>query len=80
MSARVKRIQGQVAAVSRSLEDGSDCSILLHRVAAARGAMNALMVMLIEDRLQALLEERTESQSFPDAIEEIIEIIHTYLK
>ena len=37
-------------------------------------------MMLIEDRLQALLEEHTNPQFFPDAIEEIIEIIHTYLK
>jgi FrmR/RcnR family transcriptional regulator, repressor of frmRAB operon len=76
--ARLRRIQGQVAAIERSLNTDLDCSILLQRVAAARGAMSSLMAYLMEERLRTLpLESGGEDAS--EAIEEMIDIVHGYL-
>jgi DNA-binding FrmR family transcriptional regulator len=76
--ARLRRIQGQVAAIERSLNTDLDCSILLQRVAAARGAMSSLMAYLMEERLRTLpLEFGGEDAS--EAIEEMIDIVHGYL-
>ncbi|MBX9757456.1 MAG: metal/formaldehyde-sensitive transcriptional repressor [Beijerinckiaceae bacterium] len=47
--ARVKRIAGQVAAIEKALESDAECSVVLHRVAAARGAMNGLVSQLLEE-------------------------------
>jgi DNA-binding FrmR family transcriptional regulator len=49
ITARLRRIQGQVAAIERSLVEDPGATILLQRVAAARGAMSGLMTYLIEE-------------------------------
>lgn len=43
------RIQGQVDAIKRSPVEDPGATILLQRVAAARGAMSGLMTYLIEE-------------------------------
>ena len=41
---RVRRIQGQIAAVEKALDQEQDCSTILLTIAACRGAINSLMV------------------------------------
>jgi DNA-binding FrmR family transcriptional regulator len=75
ITARLRRIQGQIAAIERSLVEDPDGAILLQRVAAARGAMSSLMTYLIEDKLRSLpLVEGGD-----DVIEDMIEIVHGYI-
>jgi len=50
--ARVRRIAGQVAALERALESGQDCEAILIQIAAARGAMHALMREVMAGHLQ----------------------------
>jgi FrmR/RcnR family transcriptional regulator, repressor of frmRAB operon len=77
--ARLRRIQGQVAAIERSLNTDLDYSILLQRVAAARGAMSSLMAYLMEERLRTLqLDPKSDAAN--EAIEEMIDVVHCYLK
>jgi DNA-binding FrmR family transcriptional regulator len=75
ITARLRHIQGQVAAIERSLVEDPDGGILLQRVAAARGALSGLMTYLIEERLRSLQLDCDGD----DAIEEMIEIVHGYL-
>jgi DNA-binding FrmR family transcriptional regulator len=75
ITARLRRIQGQIAAIERSLAEDPDGAILLQRVAAARGAMSSLMTYLIEDKLRAL----PRADDGDDVIEDIIEIVHGYM-
>jgi FrmR/RcnR family transcriptional regulator, repressor of frmRAB operon len=75
ITARLRRIHGQIAAIERSLVEDPDGAILLHRVAAARGAMSSLMAYLIEYKLRALpLAGGSE-----DVVEDMIEIVHGYM-
>ena len=53
--ARVRRIGGQVAAIERSIREEADCAIVLHRVAAVRGAVNGLLDEVIAEHLEAHL-------------------------
>ena len=77
--ARLRRIQGQVAAIERSLNTDFECSMLLQRIAAARGAMNSLMAYLVEDRLRTLqLDPKRDDAN--EAIEELVDVVHCYLK
>ena len=75
ITARLRRIHGQIAAIERSLAEDPDGTILLQRVAAARGAMSSLMSYLIEDKLRALPLAGDEE----DVIEDMVEIVHGYL-
>lgn len=49
--ARVRRIAGQVAALEKALTEESDCSAVLVQIAAAKGAMHALMMEVLIDHL-----------------------------
>ena len=75
IAASIRRIQGQLAAIERSLAEDLDGPILLQRVAAARRAMSGLMTYLVEERLRTLLLD----YDCNDAIEEMIEIVRDYL-
>ena len=75
ITARLRRIQGQIAAIERSLDEDPDGAILLQRVAAARGAMSSLMTYLIEDKLRTL----PLAGDGEDVIEDMIEIVHGYM-
>ena len=49
---RVRRIRGQIEAVERALETEEGCGVVLQRIAAARGAMNALMSEVLEEHVK----------------------------
>jgi DNA-binding FrmR family transcriptional regulator len=75
---RVRRVRGQVEAVERALEAERPCNDVLQLIAAARGAMNGLMVEVLEDHIRCHV-----GQAAPKAeaeTEEIVGIIRSYLK
>lgn len=79
---RVRRIRGQVEALERALEAEKGCSEILHQIAAVRGAMNGLMMEVIEDHIQmhianpAITRESERSRG----AEELVDVIRAYLK
>lgn len=79
---RVRRIRGQMEAVERALETDSQCSEILHLLAATRGGLNGLMAEVIEDHIR----EHVASPEIESAAErtkgadELVEIVRTYLK
>jgi DNA-binding FrmR family transcriptional regulator len=77
---RIRRIRGQVEAVEHTLEGEADCSDVIHRLTAARGAMNSLLVEVLEDHVREHLLGRSTSGARQDAADELIGILHTYFK
>ncbi|HEY6326182.1 MAG TPA: metal/formaldehyde-sensitive transcriptional repressor [Candidatus Cybelea sp.] len=76
---RVRRIRGQIEGVERALEAEEGCTVVLQRIAAARGAMNALMSEVLEEHvLTHVLTSR--SRVHVTAAEELVEVVKTYLK
>jgi DNA-binding FrmR family transcriptional regulator len=79
---RVRRIRGQIEAVERALEAETECSEILHLLAATRGGLNGLMAEVIEDHIR----EHVASPEIESAAErmkgadELVEIVRTYLK
>ena len=62
----------------KGLNGDEQCSEILHRLAAARGAINSLMAELMEDHI--LNHMPKNSKSAEDAAEDMIQIVRTYLK
>lgn len=52
LSARIRRIGGQLAAVERALEAEEDCTAVLQQIAAVRGAVSGLLETVLEAHLQ----------------------------
>ena len=80
--ARVRRIRGQVDAIERALDGEAGCDKVLHLIAGVRGATAGLMAEVVEDHVRSHL---VDTETHPDAldagaVEELLEVIRTYLK
>jgi DNA-binding FrmR family transcriptional regulator len=75
---RTKKVIGQLESVLKGLNGDEQCSEILHRLSAARGAVNSLMAELMEDHI--LNHMPKNSKSAGEAAEDIIQIVRTYLK
>lgn len=70
ITARIKRITGQLAAVERALDAEKPCGDVLQLIAAARGAMNGLMSEVLEEHLRAHVLDSAE----------MLDVVRTYFK
>ena len=79
---RVRRIKGQVDAVERSLEEGAECSHILHTIAACRGAIDGLMAEVIEGhiRFHVVDPDHHPTSERAKAAQELIDVIKMYMK
>ena len=75
---RTKKVIGQLESVQRALEEDAHCADVLQRLAAARGAINSLMGELMEDHIRNHMPRKTKSAE--EAVDDLIEIVRTYLK
>jgi DNA-binding FrmR family transcriptional regulator len=79
---RAKRIQGQVDALVRALDEERDCSDVLQLMSATRGAMNSLMAELLEGHIKShvLNEKQKPTLEQLAAAEEVIAMVKSYLR
>jgi len=79
---RVRRIAGQVKAVESALSRGAECSDVLHALTAARGAMNSLIVEVLEDhvRCHILDPDVRPGTSKARATQAFFEAMQSYLR
>jgi FrmR/RcnR family transcriptional regulator, repressor of frmRAB operon len=80
--ARVRRIKGQVEAIERALDGEAGCDRVMHLIAGARGAMAGLMAEVVEDhvRMHLVDAEQYPEALNPEAAEQLLEVVRTYLK
>lgn len=83
---RVRRIRGQVEAIERALEQEIECSDVMQLIAGARGAINGLMLEVMEDHIRMhVMNPATAAAVEPEAdrayaAEELIDVVRSYLK
>lgn len=79
---RTRRIKGQIEGIERALEQEQDSARILHDIAGCRGAINGLMAEVMEGhiRLHIVAPETTPTPEQAEAIEEVIDVLRTYLK
>jgi DNA-binding FrmR family transcriptional regulator len=77
---RVRRIQGQLAAVERALEQELSCGETLRRVAAARGALDGLLSELIVEHVDNHVRDERVGSKRRRAIVELKRVIRTYAR
>ena len=78
---RVRRIKGHAEALEKSLDQGSECSAVLQQIAAIRGAVNGLMLEVLECHLRDHLGTNVipEAQRRED-LEQVVSVLRSYLK
>jgi FrmR/RcnR family transcriptional regulator, repressor of rcnA expression len=77
---RVKRIQGQMESVGRTLSEEHDCTRVLMLLAAVRGGINSLMAEVLEDHIRLHLLAGGTKPLTADLGEELIDLVRAYLK
>ena len=81
---RVRRIKGQAEALENALEEGRECSAILQQIAAIRGAVNGLMVEVLEGHLRETFlpdgAPDAEAERNEAAIAQATDLIRSYLK
>jgi len=80
--ARVGRIRGQVEGLERALNEEIDCARIMHMIAGIRGAVSGLMAEVVEDHVRTHLVDTQKNPGAlnADAAEQLIDVVHTYLR
>jgi DNA-binding FrmR family transcriptional regulator len=79
---RLKRLRGQIEAMDRAVQADEECANVLQQATACRGALDGFIAEVIEDHIR---EHMFDSKSGRDternlAAEDLIEIVHQYLR
>lgn len=78
---RTRRLQGQVQALERALEQESDCLAVLQQIAAIRGAVTGLMTEVLDGHVREHLgAEGLSPARRSEELEGVMKALRTYLK
>jgi FrmR/RcnR family transcriptional regulator, repressor of frmRAB operon len=79
---RVSRLQGQLEGIRVAIEEEQECASVLQQIAACRGAINSLLVEIIdgEIRFHVLSKNSKVDSREAKAAENLVEILHRYIK
>ncbi|TXH05785.1 MAG: metal/formaldehyde-sensitive transcriptional repressor [Nevskiaceae bacterium] len=77
---RVRRIQGQAAALERMLESEAGHAEFLQQLAALRGAVNGLMSAVIEGHLVEHLVEEHDYRRRQQDLDAVLQTLKSYLR
>lgn len=79
---RVRRIRGQVEAIERALDGEAGCAQIMHQIAGCRGAINSLLVEVVEDHIRTHLVDPAKNPEALDAeaAAQLIEVVHSYFR
>lgn len=79
---RVNRIQGQLESIRAAIEEEKECASVLQQIAACRGAINSLLVEIIdgEIRFHVLSRNSKVESREAQAAQNLVEILHRYIK
>jgi DNA-binding FrmR family transcriptional regulator len=80
--ARVSRLRGQMDAIERALHEEAECERIMHMIAGIRGGVAGLMAEVVEDHIRTHLVDpgRHPGALNTEAADQLIEVVHTYLK
>lgn len=82
LTARIRRIKGQVVAIEKEIATEGDCNRVLQTIAACRGALNGLMAEVIEGHVRHhVLDPKGKSTADQlEAAELLLNVVNAYLK
>lgn len=78
---RLRRIKGQAEALEKVLDTETDCIAVLQQIAAIRGAINGLMVEVLEGHIRDHLGyESVSTAQRGEDLEQVVTVLRSYLK
>jgi len=79
---RLRRLRGQVEAIERAVNANEECADVLRQATSCRGALDGFIAEVIEDHIREHMIDPKAARDDPRmlAAEELVEIVHQYLK
>jgi DNA-binding FrmR family transcriptional regulator len=80
LKARASKIEGQVGALKKMLDEPHECAQVLQQIAAIRGAVNGLMREVIKGHLtDHLVHEHDEAKREAD-LDVVLSVLDSYIR
>ncbi|MBI6183592.1 MAG: Ni(II)/Co(II)-binding transcriptional repressor RcnR [Hafnia sp.] len=80
LMARTSKIQGQVIALKKMLDEPHECSAVLQQIAAIRGAVNGLMREVIKGHLTDHLVHEDNEEKRESDLDVVLKVLDSYIK
>ncbi|MBF7982018.1 MULTISPECIES: Ni(II)/Co(II)-binding transcriptional repressor RcnR [Rahnella] len=80
LKARTSKIQGQVVALNKMLDEPHECSAVLQQIAAIRGAVNGLMREVIKGHLTDHLVHEEDVAKREADLDVVLNVLNSYVK
>ena len=73
---RLKRVEGQVRAVLRMMEESKDCREVVTQISAARNALDRTAALIVSTNLEACIrEEQANGKESEETIREAVNLL-----
>ncbi len=80
LKARTNKIQGQVVALKKMLDEPHECSTVLQQIAAIRGAVNGLMREVIKGHLTEHIVHESDEVKREKDLDVVLKVLDSYTK
>lgn len=80
LAPRLRRVEGQVKGLLRMVENKKYCIDLLQQVAAIRGALKSIGLIILENHINTCVKETMRSKNNTDIKDKISELVEIYEK
>lgn len=77
---RLGKAKGQLAGITSMYEDGRYCIDILDQLAAARAAIDAVGLILLQDHIRACVRDAIDSGDSDEKVAELVTAVRRYLR
>lgn len=74
---RLRKVEGQVRGLQRMIEEGKDCTEVVHQLCAARKALDRVGFIILTHRMQECLKEKDGTLDSEKAMEQAMKLFLT---
>ena len=78
LSQRLKRAEGQVAAIRRMVDEDAPCLDVLIQLSAAQGALNKAAQVLLSDHIEHCVQATFEAGDVTEREKKVNELMHMF--
>jgi len=77
---RLRRIEGQITGIRRMAEEGRPCVEVLDQLAAARAALEAVGLLLLERHVDSCVREALEDGDGSEKATELLSVVRRFVR
>ncbi len=77
---RLSKAKGQLAGITSMYEDGRYCIDILDQLAAARAAIDAVGLILMQDHINACVRDAINHDDTDEKVTELVTVVRRFLR